>query len=304
MPGAPGHCPVTMNKRPLGRTGLQVSEIGFGCGMVAGLFTRDAPALQREAVARAVDLGISHFDTAPVYGDTASESNLGAVLHQLRPEVTLATKVALNFNELDDIYGAVIRSVEGSLRRLRRERIDLIQLHNRVGAERALRPDIGSGAQLSLQDILGSRGVVDAFCALHAQGKVAHFGCCAFGGDALLARNMIDSAVFDTVLVHYSLSNRSAWETPSDASVRDYGLAGARAAANGMGTIAVRVLEAGALARATPTRLPPVEAAIRFALSNPQVSTALVGFSDIGQIEEAVRCAARGPLADGEIAPL
>jgi len=297
-----------MRKRRLGRTGLEVSEIGFGCGAVAGLFTREAPALQRQAVARALELDINYFDTAPVYGNTASEANLGAVLHEMRaqlpPEVTLATKVALAFDELDDIYGAVIRSVEGSLRRLRRERIDLIQLHNRVGAERALRPDIGSGAQLSLQDILGSRGVVDAFCALHAQGKVGYFGCCAFGGDALLVRDMIDSAVFDTVLVHYSLSNRSAWETPPDASVRDYGLAGARAAGNGMATIAVRVLEAGALAQGSSATLPPVEAAIRFALSNPEVSTALVGFSDIGQIEEAVRCAGLGPLCAGEIASL
>jgi len=299
---------VALRKRPLGRTGLLVSEIGFGCGMMAGLFTREAPALQREAVARALDLGISHFDTAPVYGDTVSETNLGAVLHEMRdqlpPEVTLATKVALSFDQLDDVYGAVIRSVEGSLRRLRRERIDLIQLHNRVGAERAPRPDIGSGAQLSLQDILGSRGVVDAFCALHAQGKVGYFGCCAFGGDALLARELIASAAFDTVLVHYSLKNRTSWDIPPDASVRDYGQAGALAAACGMGTIAVRILEAGALAKSETTTLPPVEAAIRFALSNPEVSTALVGFSDIGQIEEAVRCAGLGPLSAAQITRL
>ena len=299
---------MALRKRPLGRTGLQVSEIGFGCGMMAGLFTRGAPALQRAAVARALELGISHFDTAPVYGDTASETNLGAVLHDMRdqlgPAVTLATKVALTFDELDDVYGAVIRSVEGSLRRLRRERIDLIQLHNRVGPLRAPKPDIGSGAQLALQDILGSRGVVDAFCALHAQGKVGYFGCCAFGGDALLARDLIASGVFDTVLVHYSLKNRSSWEIPPDASVRDYGQAGALAARSGMGTIAVRILEAGALAKSESTILPPVEAAIRFALSNPEVSTALVGFSDVGQVEEAVRCAELGTLSKAEIARL
>ena len=299
---------MTLRKRPLGRTGLEVSEIGFGCGMVAGLFTREAPALQREAVSRAVELGVSHFDTAPVYGDTLSETNLGAVLHDMRNELpsglTLATKVALRFHQLDDIYGAVIRSVEASLRRLRRERIDLIQLHNRVGPARAPRPDIGSGAQLSLQDILGSRGVVDAFCALHDQGKVGHFGCCAFGGDAQLACDLIDSSVFDTVLVHYSLKNRTSWVASNDATVRDYGQAGARATGNGMGTIAVRILEAGALAQGTGDIRPAAETAIRFALSNPEVSTALVGFSNVAQIEEAVCCAGLGAFTAAEIARL
>ena len=68
-----------MNSRPLGATGLQVSELGFGCGMVGGLMTRGEYPTMRRAVARALELGISYFDTATVYGEGQSEANIGAV---------------------------------------------------------------------------------------------------------------------------------------------------------------------------------------------------------------------------------
>jgi ribonuclease Z len=72
-----------MNQRPLGSTGLTVSELGFGCGSVGGLMVRGDPADQRRAVARALDAGITYFDTAPSYGDGRSEENLGRALHDL-----------------------------------------------------------------------------------------------------------------------------------------------------------------------------------------------------------------------------
>ena len=69
-----------METRVFGRTGLHVSKLGFGCGAVGGLMVRGAPADQELAVARAVDAGITFFDTAPGYGDGLSETNLGRVL--------------------------------------------------------------------------------------------------------------------------------------------------------------------------------------------------------------------------------
>ena len=59
-----------MKRRPLGRTGLSISEIGFGCGPTAGLMVRGDDKMRRDAVARALELGIDYFDTAPAYGDT------------------------------------------------------------------------------------------------------------------------------------------------------------------------------------------------------------------------------------------
>ena len=80
-----------MERRRFGRTGLEVSALGFGGGNVGGLMVRGTPAEQERAVARAVELGINYFDTAPSYGDGESELNLGRVLKVLRPNITLGT---------------------------------------------------------------------------------------------------------------------------------------------------------------------------------------------------------------------
>ena len=84
-----------MEKRKLGRTGLDVSLLGFGCGAVGGLMTKGAAADQERAVARAVELGINYFDTAQMYGDGESERNLGRVVKALKPNVYVGTKVRL-----------------------------------------------------------------------------------------------------------------------------------------------------------------------------------------------------------------
>jgi aryl-alcohol dehydrogenase-like predicted oxidoreductase len=282
-----------MKRRRLGRTGLDVSEIGFGCGITAGLMIHGSPEARRAAVAHAVELGINYFDTAPAYGDTVSEANLGQALAALDASPIVATKVALRLEELDDIAGAVTRSVEGSLARLRRQRLALVQLHNRVGAHRAPKPDVGTGALLTVDDVLGPGGVTDALTRLRERGMVEFFGCCAFGGEAAAVARVIDSGVFDTVLVHYSATNPTAWTPAAQAGTRDYGRVGARAAAAGMGTIALRVLEGGKLA-ASPV---DAEHALRFALTNGGLSTVLVGFSELAQIDQAVGAAAKGGLA-------
>src|SRR4029078_11233277 len=84
-----------MEKRKFGRSGLIVSVLTFGCGAVGGLMTRGAPADQERAIARALEAGINHFDTAPLYGEGASEENLGRVLPALKPNVIVSTKVRL-----------------------------------------------------------------------------------------------------------------------------------------------------------------------------------------------------------------
>ena len=92
---------------------------------------------QREAVNRAIELGINYFDTAPRYGNGSSETNLGRVLKELQVEkVIVASKVGLQPMDLKDIKGAVHRSLQESLRRLRREWVDVFQLHAQVALER------------------------------------------------------------------------------------------------------------------------------------------------------------------------
>jgi len=85
-----------METRILGKTGLRVSVLSFGCGAVGGLMVKGAVADQERAVARAMEFGINYFDTAPMYGDGESERHLGRVLKALkRPKVYVGTKVWL-----------------------------------------------------------------------------------------------------------------------------------------------------------------------------------------------------------------
>jgi aryl-alcohol dehydrogenase-like predicted oxidoreductase len=310
-----------MKLRTLGRTALPVSEIGFGCGPTGGLMIRGSAAERREAAACALSLGIGYFDTAPGYGSGTSETHLGETLHQLGAPAVVASKVALGPDDLVDIVESIQRSVEASLTRLRLPELALIQLHNRIGLERASKAPFGTGALLAIEDVLDPDGVLEAFERLRARGLVRFFGCSAFGGDMSMVRRLIDSDTIHVLTVHYSLLNRSAWTGRAKAGMLDYSESGRRAASHGMGTVALRVLEGGMLgsagegasrsanptARAAAERsaailrdagIDPAEGAIRFALSNSEISVVLVGFSHIEQIRDAARYAGRGPLPE------
>src|SRR5438132_10300462 len=153
---------AAVNKRKFGRTGLEVSLLGFGCGAVGGLMIKGAAADQERAVARAVELGINYFDTAQQYGDGESERNLGRVLKSLKPDVYVGTKVRLPPTERGRIGAAIAASLEASLKRLQREQVDLFQFHNAI---------VGTtqGADFSADTVLDE--VVPAFERLRAQGK-------------------------------------------------------------------------------------------------------------------------------------
>jgi aryl-alcohol dehydrogenase-like predicted oxidoreductase len=316
-----------VNQRNLGRTSLRVSEIGFGCGGGAGLMVGDDTAAQTAAVARALERGITYFDTAPIYGNQRSETNLGRALRALDAKPIISTKVALELEDLDDIAASVVKSVEGSLQRLGRDVIEVVYLHNRVAHQRAAKPDIGVGALLTENDVLGPGGVVTGLNELRKRGLVKHFGCCSYGGEMDVLERVIASDAFDSMLVHYNIITQTAWLPPAPGStVYNHRAIAAHAAARGMGTSILRVLEAGLLAGnsreapsakndaeraragaltflqgADPTLAP---AAIRFALSNPDVSVVLIGVSELGHVDAAVDAAERGPLTVAELASI
>jgi aryl-alcohol dehydrogenase-like predicted oxidoreductase len=308
---------------------LVVSEIGFGCGPTAGLIAAGERRAQLAAVQRALELGIDYFDTAPLYGAGESERSLGTVLRELGAAPRIATKVELEHSDLGNVRGSILKSVEGSLERLGQPRISVLHLHNRIGMARAPQSDLGSGALLGIEDVLGPDGVAETFASLRAQGIVEALGCSAYGGDMAAVEHVVDSGAFDCLQVHYSLLNATAWESlRGGGEVRDYRRIGARAARAGMGVIALRVLEAGLLAGRTPSKRPALEkeraaararlaalspllgeeslaqTALRFALSQPEVATVLVGFSDVTQVEDAVAAAVQGPLPAALLARL
>jgi aryl-alcohol dehydrogenase-like predicted oxidoreductase len=311
-----------MEQRILGRTGIKLSVLGFGCGAVGGLMVRGSAADQERAVARAVELGINYFDTAAAYGNGESEKNLGRVLKALRPEIVVGTKFTILPGDRGKIGAAVAASLEASLKRLGREQVDLLQLHNRIAAD-------GQDRALEAEIVLGE--VVPALEKLRQQGKIRFFGITALGATADLHR-VVDARVLDTAQVCYNLLNPSAGGTlPSGLPGQDFAGLLPRAQAAVVGTIGIRVLAGGALS-GTETRHPlgvpsldpiasaadyrtdvaharrlealvargqvasVVEAALRFAISNAALTTVLVGYSTIEQLDYAAACIGKGGL--------
>jgi aryl-alcohol dehydrogenase-like predicted oxidoreductase len=132
-----------MEMRLFGRTGMQLSVLGFGCGAVGGLMVRGDPLDQGRTIARAIAAGVNYFDTAVQYGNGESEKNLGRVLQRLKPEnVVVGTKVRLPSGDFGGIADAVAKSLDGSLARLRLDRV--FHLHNAI-------TEAGGGEALSVR---------------------------------------------------------------------------------------------------------------------------------------------------------
>ncbi len=311
-----------MNYRQLGKTGLNVSALGFGCGAVGGLLVRGERAEMVRTVARAIELGVNYFDTAALYGDGKSETNLGSVLDELKPDVIVGTKVRLSASEMDNIEAAIFQSVENSLRRLRRETIDLIQLHNSLTAQRQPGRDWVTVGDVEV--------AVQAFEKLASAGKVRHWGINGLGDTSVIHQAITGST--QTIQCCFNLLNPSAGHPVSaDFHFQNYHQLIDKAAAKGIGVIAIRVLAGGALSGSTarhPNAMQMVdpiashndfaedvvwaqrfnffvaegyastliEAAIRFVIGKPEISTTLVGISNLEQLEQAAEAANKGEL--------
>src|SRR5215468_9950274 len=140
---------TSMEMRMFGRTGMQFSVLGFGCGAVGGLIVRGDPADQERTVARAIAAGLNYFDTAVQYGNGESEKNLGRILQGLKPaNVAVGTKVRLSPGEFGRIADAITVSLEGSLARLRLDRVDIFHLHNPI-------TETEGASTLSVRQVLG-----------------------------------------------------------------------------------------------------------------------------------------------------
>jgi L-galactose dehydrogenase/L-glyceraldehyde 3-phosphate reductase len=312
-----------MDYRPLGRTGLRVSTLGFGCGNVGGLLVRGTPAERERAVARGIELGINYFDTASIYGDGLSERHLGEALRALRADVLVGTKVRLAPDDLAAIPAAIARSTDESLRRLGRERVDLMQFHNPIALDRR-----GNG--VSSKDMLET--IVPALTRLVEQGKVRFLGFTALGETAPLLDVLADGRVHTAQVCLNLLNPTAAVEVPASFPAQDFQRLLPRCRDAGIGTIIIRVAAGGALSGVEtrhPIASPPpepiatgadyatdvrrarrlqplvdeghveslVEASLRFAVGAAGVSTVLLGYSSLDQLEYAARCIEKGPLS-------
>ncbi|HEU5316634.1 MAG TPA: aldo/keto reductase [Chloroflexota bacterium] len=319
-----------MELRPLGKTGLTVSALGFGCGAIGGLMVKGDPGEQERAVARAIDAGIRYFDTAPSYGDGRSEEHLGRVLRDLgsaRTErIVVGTKLRVDAGvaagPAAGVTKAIRESVEQSLRRLGRERVHLMQLHNQI----AVRAD-ANGRGLTPEQVTGP--VAEGLRAVREAGLVEHVGFTATG-DPAAVRRVVESGAVETGQFYFNALNPSAgYAGAAEPGRVDFDGVIDVAAAREVGVIVIRSLAAGAVtasevrhanaggtggivgeryeddvrkaqalsALAADLGLDgPVELALRFAMGKASVSTVIVGFSSEPQLADALRWAERGAL--------
>lgn len=183
-----------LERRILGKTGLSVSALGFGCSPLGGVFRPVDKAECVGAVHAALDCGINFFDVAPYYGATQAESVLGEALRGVeRDRYVLATKVGrYGDGDFDFSPKRVIASVSESLSRLQTDYIDLIQCH-----------DIEYG---DLDRVANE--TLPALETLRANGKVRFIGITGF--PLHIFPYLLDRGQADTVLsyCHYTLANR------------------------------------------------------------------------------------------------
>jgi aryl-alcohol dehydrogenase-like predicted oxidoreductase len=168
-----------VRRRVIPNTEIAISEISFGAGTAAGIMLSATAQEQIRTVARALEIGINHFDTSPIYGDGRSEVNLGQALKAAGAEVVLTTKVNVAPEHLllsadGAIARGVRKTVHASLSRLQRDHIDILLLHNATGFGRDLSNE--RLPHLSLDDIFGPGGVWAEVESLVAEGKVRAFG--------------------------------------------------------------------------------------------------------------------------------
>jgi L-galactose dehydrogenase/L-glyceraldehyde 3-phosphate reductase len=315
-----------MKKTFFGRTGLEISEIAFGGGVTGGILINAMEATRYAALQRAVAAGINWVDTAPVYGNGASEETIGRHLAVLTPRPHISTKVRLERGDMSDIAGAIRRSLEQSLKRLKSDRVALLQLHNQIGTA------VGERLPLSIRQVLGQ--VADTFDQLKDEGLIQASGITATG-DTEACLEVIESGRFDAAQIYYNAINPSAAWTRTAAEWRGQDFCGLIAACwrLNMGMLAIRVMAGGPLASprrpeklavmTTDTDLDneirsaaavravlgaafgtPAQVALRFTLGNRDLASRIVGITELNQLDEALAAVERGPLPPEAIAKL
>ena len=285
-----------MQLRPLGRTGLQVSLVGFGGSPIGGVF-RPVPQAEANATVRAaLDAGINYFDTAPFYGATAAESALGRALAGVpRERYVLATKVGRYGHtaaDFDFSAARVVRSVDESLARLGCGHLDLIQVH-----------DLEFG---SLTQVWGE--TLPALDRLRASGKVRFCGITGLPFAALRTVRQQAAPLIDTVLSYCHATLNDTTFLPYAAELQAAGVGVLNAAPLAMSLLtqgplpdwhpappALRAAGAAAAAYCAKRGLDLADLALSYAFGLPHIDSTITGFASVAEVRRAVACAARAP---------
>ncbi len=182
-----------MKYRKLGRTGFNVSILGYGGSSLGSVFRKIDEQEGIDTVQNAFDSGINYFDCSPFYGLTEAERIMGQALENIpREKYYLSTKAGrFGWNEFDFSFDRIIRSAEESMKRLKVDYLDILNLH-----------DIEYNDGFYLEQALNEG--IPALQKLKEQGKIRFFGIATY--PIPLIRRLIDSHDIDTVMNHNSFS--------------------------------------------------------------------------------------------------
>ena len=297
-----------MEKRPFGRTGLQVSAIGFGCWEIGGGYGRIDEAEFSRAVERALDLGINCFDTAEGYGLGASERALGKARGRRRRDAVIVTKFGIGYREKPNLRDAsrarCMACIEKSLENLGTDCVDVYLIHwpdHVTPFEETMRAldDIVRQGKARFVGVSNFRRDEIEACMGIRRVDVGQYGWNMF--DRRMQRDVFpycrDNGI--GVMAYGSLAYGLLTGTFTEST--SFGSDDWRARADKMGSIKlfealfgaerfprnVRVVdELKAVAARYHRSLPQL--ALRWAISNPVVSTALVGCRTVAEVEDNV----------------
>jgi len=169
-----------MKTRRLGRSSPEVSAIGLGCMGMAAFYGQASDEAQATAVIhRALDLGVTFFDTAEMYGPHTNEIQVGKALAGRRDQAFIATKFGIGYNAdrtaltVDGSPANVRRAIEGSLKRLNVDHVDLYYLH-RVDPDTPIEETVGAMAELVKEGKVRFLGLSEAAPATLRRGHATH----------------------------------------------------------------------------------------------------------------------------------
>lgn len=265
-----------MQYRTLGRTGLRVSQLGFGGAQVGipDYIERWNPEGEREqqsvveALERALDLGLNYVDTAPGYGSGTSEEVLGRVIARRRAECIVATKTGARDPE------GIVRSVEDSLRRLRTDTIDVLQFH-------------GGWYEPEDVDRILNQGGLETYQRLREQGKVRFLGFTVEGPSGGVSR-LIETGAFDVMQVRYNFLYQHTCDWVNNKGIIR------EAREQGIGIVTMRSLTSGTFQKIMRRSFSQLEGAdldgflLNYNLSNPLLDVVLVGMRRAEEVERNI----------------
>jgi hypothetical protein len=258
---AAGSSPVKLDYRTLGRTGLKVTTMGFGC-----MITSDP-----SVITRAADLGINYFDTARGYQHGNNERMVAAALGARRKQVVLSTKSAAPDKD------ALLKELETSLRELNTDYVDIWYLHAK-GSPADVRDDMIEAQQLAKK-----------------QGKIRFAGVSTHGGQQQLLPWMAQKGVFDVVLAAYNFSMDSTMDQALQAAAKSgMGVVAMKVMAGGFrnpkpgDSVQDKLKQKGALL-----------AALKWVINKPYVMTTIPSITDMDQLDEDMQSMSQ-PFSTGD----